>query len=166
MPEIGKIGFADFPEPLRTLLAPRVQRSGYPGEFFQVAAHQGEALAGFVQMTKALNDALPADLTEEVALSATRLGDDYERCQRVQLGLRLAFDVRWVAQVEGLDPGTGSLLTDDQRAVQLLVLALVVLWGHDPWPSAARLSRWCDQTWRWVSSCSPVVRQHTPWAST
>lgn len=132
VPQIRSIGFSELPDELRDLLEPRVERLGYLGEFFQVAAHQPKALAGFIQMTEALKDALPADLTEVVALSAaTSLGNDYERCQHEQLSVRLGFDAAWVKEVETLDPGGGTLLTETQQAAQRLCLALLSSWGRD-----------------------------------
>lgn len=129
---IGRIAFSDLPEDLRALLAPRVERLGYLGEFFQVAAIQPEALAGFVTMTEALKEALPHDLAEVVALSAaTLLGNDYERCQHEQLAIRLGLDRRWVQEVEALDPDRATLLSELQLETQRLLLALLSSWGHD-----------------------------------
>ena len=60
---IQRLGLDSLPGSLRALLRSRVERLGYLGEFFQVAGHQPDALAGFVTLTEALKDALPANVT-------------------------------------------------------------------------------------------------------
>lgn len=93
----------EMPEELQTLLASRVNRLGYLGEFFQVAAHQPEALGSFVRFTEALKRALPAEITEAVALTVASLtGNHYERIQHENLALKL-----------GLSPAAVRALVDD-----------------------------------------------------
>lgn len=85
-----RIGYADLPAGLRARLAPRVERLGYLGEFFQVAAHQPAALAGFIDFTEALKGSLDNRLVEAVALTvAARTGNEYELVQHQRLALRL-----------------------------------------------------------------------------
>jgi alkylhydroperoxidase family enzyme len=86
---------------LRALLAPRVERLGYLGDFFRYSAHQPEALGHFIRYTEALKGALPDDLVETVALTAaTVLGNDYERNQHERLCVALGFGQEWVRAVE------------------------------------------------------------------
>ena len=71
----------------------RVARLGYLGEFFQIAAHQPDALAGFVDFTEALKRALPPRLVEVVALTvAVATGNAYERVQHERLALTVGLD--------------------------------------------------------------------------
>jgi alkylhydroperoxidase family enzyme len=108
----SRIAFDDLPEGLRERLGPRVERLGYLGEFFQVGAHQPDALTGFHQFTEALKAALPSRLVEIIALTvATRTGNAYERVQHERLALTLGFpldEVRAIvergSEAPGLDP--------------------------------------------------------------
>jgi Carboxymuconolactone decarboxylase family len=111
---------------LQELLSQRVERLGYLGEFFRVTAVQPDALAAFVEFTEALKRALPAALTEVIALSlAARTGNAYERHQHERLCLALGFEHRWIADVLSLSPTGATSLTDRERAVQALSLAIV-----------------------------------------
>lgn len=84
------IPFDALDEELRGMLASRVERLGYLGEFFQLAAHQPDALAGFIRFTEALKAALPWRLVQIAALTiATATGNDYERTQHERLALKL-----------------------------------------------------------------------------
>jgi alkylhydroperoxidase family enzyme len=86
----ARIAYDDLPDELQEKLAARVRRLGYLGEFFQVAAHQPAALAGFIDYTEALKDSLPARLVETIALSmAAATGNAYERVQHERLALKL-----------------------------------------------------------------------------
>ncbi len=126
--------FDELRPDLQDVLRPKVERLGYLGEFFQVAAAQPDALAGFIAFTDALKRALPADLTELVALTiATETGNEYERVQHERLALALGHDEEWVRAVEALAPAEGGL---DPRhaAVQALVLAMVRSTGRDAGP--------------------------------
>lgn len=87
---VDPIPFDALDDELRALLGPRVERLGYLGEFFQLAAHQPDALAGFVRFTEALKAALPWRLVEIAALTiAGETGNDYERVQHERLALKL-----------------------------------------------------------------------------
>jgi alkylhydroperoxidase family enzyme len=92
MSETSRLAFDQLPPELQTRLESRVKRLGYLGEFFQVAAHQPEALAGFIDFTEALKERLPDRLVEVIALTAaTETGNGYERVQHERLALKLGF---------------------------------------------------------------------------
>jgi alkylhydroperoxidase family enzyme len=122
---IPPIDFGDLPDPLPQLLAPRVERLGYLGGFFQHTAHQPRALAAFIEFTESLKDALPEGLTETVALAvAGRLGNRYELNQHEQLARRLGFSDVWIrAAADG--SGFDEIATPGQRAVRSLVTAIL-----------------------------------------
>jgi alkylhydroperoxidase family enzyme len=87
---VEPIRFEELGGELQVLLAPRVERLGYLGEFFQLAAHQPEALVGFVRFSEALKAALPWRLVEIAALTvAGETENDYERVQHERLALKL-----------------------------------------------------------------------------
>ena len=87
---VDPIPFDALDDELRLLLGPRVERLGYLGEFFQLAAHQPDALAGFIRFTESLKAALPWRLVEIAALTvATETENDYERVQHERLALKL-----------------------------------------------------------------------------
>ena len=92
---------------LRSRLKARVDRLGYLGEFFQVAAHQPEALAGFIAFTEALKEHLDWRLAEVIALTvATETGNAYERVQHERLALTLGMTE---SEVRGLvSPATAG----------------------------------------------------------
>lgn len=100
MSAVPRISFEDLPSDLRDLLSARVERLGYLGEFFQVAAHQREALAHFVGFTEALKDELPSRLVEIVALTvAGETGNAYERVQHERLALANGMPARDIASI-------------------------------------------------------------------
>jgi alkylhydroperoxidase family enzyme len=87
---VDPIPFDALDGELREMLAPRVERLGYLGEFFQLAAHQPDALAGFVRFTESLKAALPWRLVEIAALTvAGATENDYERVQHERLARKL-----------------------------------------------------------------------------
>jgi hypothetical protein len=125
---ITRIAYEDLPPELKAELAPRVERLGYLGDFFQYAAHQPAALLAFARFTEALRVALPTDVTEVVALTvATWTGNRYERHQHEQLCQKLGVERDWVADVIALEP---DRLDGSARVVQRLVLALLADRGH------------------------------------
>ena len=129
---IERLGFERLDPSLQTLLGPRVERLGYLGEFFQVAAHQPAALAAFVELTEVLKAALPANLTQLVALTVScDAGNRYERNQQERLSVKLGLGLDWIADVERLAPSRAAALDATERAVQALVLAMVRTGGHD-----------------------------------
>jgi alkylhydroperoxidase family enzyme len=125
---ISPIAYEDLPPELRAQLAPRVERLGYLGEFFQYAAHQPAALSAFASFTEALRNALAPEVRELVALTvATSTGNRYERHQHEQLCRKTGIAAEWVADVTALDP---DRLAGADRLVQRLVLALLADHGR------------------------------------
>jgi alkylhydroperoxidase family enzyme len=123
---IPPIDFEDLPPPLADVLRPRVERLGYLGEFFRRAAHQPAALHAFQEFTEAGKAALGERLTEVVALTASMvLGNRYERNQHERLSVRQGRGRDWVAAVERLGPGGVSVLREDERDAQEVVLAVL-----------------------------------------
>ena len=103
---ISRIPFDELRHDLREVLRPRVERLGYLGELFQVAAHQPDALIAFNALTEQLREALPDEITEIVALTvATVTGNDYERHQHERLALKLGFSEDWIRSVVALEEG-------------------------------------------------------------
>lgn len=129
---IARLGLEELAPELAEKLRPRLERLGYLGEFFACAGHQPAALAGFVDFTEALKQALPARLTQLVALSvAGELGNDYERNQHERLALRLGLERAWIAAVNERDPEHASAFDATDRAAQALALAVVRRSGRD-----------------------------------
>jgi alkylhydroperoxidase family enzyme len=115
---------------VRRLLQAMIDRLGYLGDFFQLTAHQPEALAAFIDYTDATKKALPDDLAEVVALTvATLTGNDYERHQHERLSIKLGLKKDWVESIERLAPES-TALTLEQRATQRWVLAVLPNHGH------------------------------------
>jgi len=110
---------------LQDQLRPRVERLGYLGEFFAVAAHQPAALRGFVAFTEALNAALSPQWLNVVALAiATAAGNDYERHQHEQRCVVLGLDPVWVHAAEhDQPPEADAPLTADEVVLRALALA-------------------------------------------
>jgi carboxymethylenebutenolidase len=130
----------DLPPELAGRLRPRIERLGYLGDFFRIAAHQPAALAGFIDFTEASRKALPDALAEVVALTvATRTRNDYERHQHERLAMSLGLSRDWVRAVECLDPGHPGL-TAEQRAVMAWVTAALKDHGHGSGEALARLT--------------------------
>ncbi len=113
------------------MLAPRVARLGYLGGFFAVGARQPRALVAFIDFTEALKSAVPADLTEIVALrAATILDNSYERSQHVRLASTQGMSQAWIAAA--LDGEVGSPVLDGRQTATLrLTENLVRGSGHD-----------------------------------
>src|SRR4029078_3500370 len=112
-------------------LAARVKRLGYLGEFFKCSGHNPDVLVSFMEMTKHLKHALPARLTEVGSLTvAALMGNDYERNQHERLSEKLGFGRQWVAAVNRLDPDVAGPLSEDERAVQRLPIAVIERRGH------------------------------------
>lgn len=123
---LPRLEFPDFPAALAACLEPRVKRLGYLGEFFKCAAHQPEALAAFMEFTEASQDGLSRRLVEVITLTCTTwMGNDYERNQHERLSVRLGLGRDWVAAVNALKPDADSVLTDEERRVQRLTLAVL-----------------------------------------
>ena len=113
-------------------LAARVKRLGYLGEFFKCSGHNPDVLVDFMEMTEALKKALPDRLTEAVSLTvAGVMGNDYERHQHERLSEKLGFGAEWIAAVNRLDPEMPGMMSEDDRAVQRLAMAVIDRRGHD-----------------------------------
>jgi len=141
---VPRLGMDDLPADLADALRPRVERLGYLGEFFQVAAHQPDALLGFVNFTESLKTALPATITETVALTVASLTDNrYERHQHERLVLAIGLGEPWLHEVLRLDPANAEL-GDVERRVQSLVMAAVRSLGTDVGPQLAALTEVAD----------------------
>jgi len=129
---IPRLSAGEMPAELAEMLRPRVERLGYLGEFFQCAAHQPKALMSFMRFTEDLKQALPDNFTEVVALTVASLMENrYERVQHERLSLKLGFDKAWVRDVLSLAPDREGCLSEEERGVQRLVLAVVARRGHD-----------------------------------
>jgi alkylhydroperoxidase family enzyme len=128
---IPRLSYAELEPTLAEALRPKVERLGYLGEFFQYAAHQPQALASFHRLTEDLKEALPDNLTELVALSvASLMGNAYERVQHERLALKLGFSEAWVREVLTLRAVSGGELSEAERLIQKLALAVVERRGH------------------------------------
>lgn len=132
MTELQRIPFEELRADLRADLAPRYERLGYLGDFFQLAAHQPEALLHFNRFTEGLKAALPARLVELCALTVAQWsGNLYERVQHERLSLKLGFPEAWVRAVLRLDPDAQSELDPVERAAQKLALATAASMGRN-----------------------------------
>ncbi|MEA1015740.1 carboxymuconolactone decarboxylase family protein [Sphingosinicella sp. LY1275] len=124
--KIERLEFDQLAPRVRDVLRARVERLGYLGEFFKCSGHQPAILAAFMEMTEALKVALPDRLTEVGALTvATLLGNRYELHQHERLSRKLGFGEAWVAAIERVSPDTAPEMSDAERAVQVLVVALI-----------------------------------------
>jgi alkylhydroperoxidase family enzyme len=128
---IPRLEMNELAPKVQDALVARVKRLGYLGEFFKCSGHNPDVLVPFMEMTEALKEALPDRLTEIGALTvAGAMGNDYERHQHERLSEKLGFGRDWVAAVNRLDPAAQHSLSDDERAVQQLALAVVKRQGH------------------------------------
>jgi alkylhydroperoxidase family enzyme len=117
---------------VRQTLAPRVERLGYLGEFFKCSGHNPAVLVPFMEMTEALKHALPERLTEVGSLTVAGLmANDYERHQHERLSDKLGFGREWIAAVNRLAPDAPSTMSEEERVVQRLAIAVVKRQGHD-----------------------------------
>ncbi|MGH9086549.1 MAG: hypothetical protein ACRDYZ_00265 [Acidimicrobiales bacterium] len=140
MGTIRRLTFEELDPPLRTALAAKVERLGYLGEFFAVAGHQPAATTAFQRFTEALKAALPAELTEAVALGvAAALDNAYERTQHERLAAALGFPVGWIAAATGR--GDPAVLGEAAGAARRLALAMLEDHGHG---AAGELARAVD----------------------
>jgi alkylhydroperoxidase family enzyme len=136
---IRLLAFEQLTPELQERFAPRVERLGYLGDFFRVAAHQPEALTAFVDFTEAGKDALPEEIVELVALTcATAMGNDYERTQHERLAVTLGLEPSWVAEVERLAPEEAAI-APIQRCVQRSALDALADHGRGAGPALRAL---------------------------
>ena len=128
---IPRLGLDQMDAELAAMLRPRVERLGYLGEFFQCAANSPDPLKHFYRLTESLKKALPDRLTEVVALTvAAEARNNYERVQHERLSLKLGFGEAWVRDVLRREPGVKHSLSDAERAVQVLTLAVLKNYGR------------------------------------
>ena len=128
---IPRLGLDQMDAELAAMLRPRVERLGYLGEFFQCAANSPEPLKHFYRLTESLKKALPDRLTEVVALTvAAEAQNNYERVQHERLSLKLGFGEAWIRDVLRRDPLAEGSLSDADRAVQTLTLAVLKNYGR------------------------------------
>jgi alkylhydroperoxidase family enzyme len=123
---ITPVPFEDMPELLRDELAARVERLGYLGAFFSLAAHQPDPLLHFSRFTESLKDGLPGRFSEVVALAAAATaGNEYELVQHIRLARKLGCPDAWIrAAAYGADgPGGATPLDPDEQAVRDLAAA-------------------------------------------
>ncbi len=129
---IPRLSAKEMPPALASFLSPRIKRLGYLGEFFQCTAHQPEALLSFLEFTEHLKHALPSNLTEVIALSvAVLMENDYERVQHERLSLKLGFSEGWLREVLSLGGDSSGILSQQEWAVQQLVIAVAKRRGHN-----------------------------------
>jgi alkylhydroperoxidase family enzyme len=123
---IPRLDFEAVDPALRDLLKPTVERLGYFGEFFQVAAHVKGAIPAFMQYTGAVKAPLTDAHNEVLALTVCgALEADYERIQHERLARRLGFSLDWIAAASGRPGSHASTLKDDERRLQALAIAMV-----------------------------------------
>jgi hypothetical protein len=110
-----------MPESLRERLSPRVERLGYLGEFFQVAAHQPGALSHFIDFTESLKGAIDWRLTETIALTvASHTENRYEQVQHEHLAIRWGMSTAEVkALVDHEVKESGLFEIDEELAASL-----------------------------------------------
>jgi alkylhydroperoxidase family enzyme len=127
---IPRLGHDDLDASLREFLNPTVDRLGYLGEFFQVAAHVPNAVPAFMQYTGAVKAPLADAHNEVLALTVCgMLEADYERIQHERLARRLGFSLDWIAAACGRPGANVSHLREDERALQALAQAMVTSQG-------------------------------------
>jgi Carboxymuconolactone decarboxylase family len=128
-PTIPRISFEALPDALAQALAPRVERLGYLGEFFQCAANQPDALLAFMEYTEAATSALDDRTVQLIALTVASVTENaYERNQHERLSVRLGFGREWVRDVERLEPST--LAAPEEQVVQSFLLDAVPALGR------------------------------------
>lgn len=131
MAEIPRLEMDQLEPRLAEALRPRVERLGYLGEFFKVIGHQPDALKAFMDFTETSKGGLGDNFVELVALSVSgALGNEYERHQHERLSVKLGFGADWVAAANALAPNEQTLLSDDEKKVQALVLSVIETQGH------------------------------------
>ena len=129
--KIPRLEMNELAPNVRETLAARVKRLGYLGEFFKCSGHNPDVLVSFMEMTEALKHALPDRLTEVGSLTVAGLmSNTYERNQHERLSEKLGFGRDWVAAVNRLEPDSAGPMSEDERAVQKLALAIVERRGH------------------------------------
>lgn len=130
--KIPRLSFEELAPTVQDALREKYERLGYLGEFFSCTGHQPEILTSFMEMTENLKKALPDRLTETGALTvAVLMENQYERHQHERLSRKLGFGEDWIAAVEEVSPDSAPLLSDQERALQRLAIALIERRGED-----------------------------------
>jgi alkylhydroperoxidase family enzyme len=130
--KIPRLEMNELAPNVQETLAARVKRLGYLGEFFKTSGHNPDVLVSFMEMTETLKEALPDRLTEVGSLTvAGIMGNAYERNQHERLSEKLGFGRDWIAAVNRLEPDADGPMSEDERAVQALAIAVVNRCGHD-----------------------------------
>lgn len=141
LPTTGVIPHLDpseLPDLIATRLSRRLDRLGYLGAFFAYAAHQPEALAGFIDFTESLKTTVRPELTELVALRvATALGNTYELAQHQRLAGRYGFGVAWIGAAQS---GDVTELGQPEGAVCEFVNIALTAGGHGSRKAFARVA--------------------------
>jgi alkylhydroperoxidase family enzyme len=137
---LPRLAFEQIDPKLQEYLKPTVERLGYFGEFFQVAAHLPAALLQFMEYTKAVKAPLSDAENEVLALAVcAQLGADYERIQHERLAKRLGFSPSWIAAAEGgADAGD---LQASERMLRELAVAMIATEGKDCTEKVGDLAR-------------------------
>jgi alkylhydroperoxidase family enzyme len=139
---LPRTSFEDLPPLLQDELRAKFERLGYLGEFFQVCAGQPDALYHFNRFTEELKAALPANLVELLALTLSTWADNYyEQVQHERLSLKSGLSNDWVMAVKRLDPDQASALSETEKDVQRLALAMARTQGRDAQAELASVSR-------------------------
>jgi alkylhydroperoxidase family enzyme len=116
---IPRVPFESADASIRDLLEPTVDRLGYFGEFFQVAASVPGAIPAFMQYTGAVKAPLADAQNELIALTVcAMLEADYERIQHERLSRKLGFPLDWIAAAESRPGSYASTLKEDERVLQ------------------------------------------------
>lgn len=139
---LPRTSFENLPPLLRDEFRAKFERLGYLGEFFQVCASQPDALYHFNRFTEVLKSALPMNLVELLALTlSTWAGNAYEQVQHERLSLKSGLSKDWVMAAERLDPDGATALSDTEKDVQRLALAMARTQGRAAQAELAALNR-------------------------
>ncbi|HVP84146.1 MAG TPA: hypothetical protein VMS78_05450 [Rhizomicrobium sp.] len=145
MIDVPRISYDELPPNLKEELAAKVRRLGYLGEFFQIAAHQPDALYHFNRFTETLKEALPHNLVELLALTLSTWSENfYERVQHERLALKLGLSENWVKEVERLSPNETTRLTPTEKAAQALALSMAKTQGRNSRADAEAFAKLTD----------------------
>lgn len=137
---LPRVAWAEFPVHLQRAIGAQVDRLGYVGEFFELAAHQPAALTAFARFTAELKDAVSWRLVEAIALNiAAATGNAYERVQHERRALQLGMTRDVVrAHVAGVAAGHPDIAADEAAAADLARVA-AESHGHEAGPAFERL---------------------------
>jgi alkylhydroperoxidase family enzyme len=107
-----------------------------------VCASQPDALYHFNRFTEVLKGAIPESLVELLALTlSTWAGNRYEQVQHERLALKSGLSRDWVLAVEKLDPEGATTLSEIEKNVQRLALAMARTQGRNAQAELAAVGR-------------------------